>query len=52
MKDDFLLPRNKKIPEALEVVVKKYRQKLIDGRIPVSDLIIKKHLSKNPKHSM
>jgi len=36
-----------KIPEALEVV-KDYRQKLIDGEIPVWDLIVTKHLSKNP----
>ena len=36
-----------KIPEALEVV-KDYRQKLIDGEVPVWDLIVTKHLSKNP----
>ncbi len=37
-----------KIPQALSVV-KNYRRRLIDGEIPVSDLIISKHLSKNPK---
>ncbi len=38
-----------KIPEALKVV-KAYRQKLLDGEVPIGDLIISKHLSKNPKH--
>ncbi len=38
-----------KIPEALNVV-KAYRQKLLDGEVPIEDLIISKHLSKNPKH--
>ncbi len=38
-----------KIPEVIEVV-KKYRQKLLDGDVPVWDLIVKKHLSKNPRH--
>ena len=37
-----------KIPEALKVV-NDYRQKLINCEIPISDLIITKHLSKNPK---
>ncbi len=37
-----------RIPEALEVV-KKYRQKLLDGEVPIWDLIVTKHLSKNPK---
>ena len=37
-----------KIPEALRVV-KEYRQRLLDGKVPVWDLIITKHLSKNPK---
>jgi DNA polymerase elongation subunit (family B) len=37
-----------KIPDALQVV-KAYRQKLIDGEVPVWDLIITKHLSKDPK---
>jgi DNA polymerase elongation subunit (family B) len=38
-----------KIPDALKVV-KDYREKLIRGEVPVWDLIITKHLSKNPKH--
>jgi DNA polymerase-2 len=38
-----------KIPEALNVV-KTYRQKIINGEVPIEDLIISKHLSKNPKH--
>ncbi len=38
-----------KIPAALRVV-KAYRQKLIDGEVTIGDLIVKKHLSKNPKH--
>ena len=38
-----------KIPQALDVV-KAYRQKLIDGEVPICDLIVTKHLSKNPKH--
>jgi DNA polymerase I len=37
-----------KIPEVLEVV-KRYRQRLIDGEVPVWDLIVTKRLSKNPK---
>jgi DNA polymerase elongation subunit (family B) len=37
-----------RIPEALEVV-KKYRLKLLDGEVPIWDLIVTKHLSKNPK---
>ena len=37
-----------KIPAALDIV-KKYRQKLIDGEVPIWDLIVTKHLSKNPK---
>ncbi len=43
--EDFM----RKIPEALSVV-KNYRQRLINGEIPVSDLVITKHLSKNPTH--
>jgi DNA polymerase elongation subunit (family B) len=35
-------------PKALEVV-KAYRQRLVDGEIPTSDLIIIKHLPKNPE---
>jgi DNA polymerase elongation subunit (family B) len=38
-----------KIPQAFDVV-KDYRQKLLDGDVPIGDLIISKHLSKNPKH--
>ena len=38
-----------KIPEALNVI-KAYRLKLIDGEVPIEDLIVFKHLSKNPKH--
>jgi DNA polymerase, archaea type len=37
-----------KIPQALGVV-KVYRQKLIDGEVSMGDLIVTKHLSKNPK---
>lgn len=37
-----------KIPEALRVV-KEYRQRLLDGKVPVWDLIVTKNLSKNPR---
>lgn len=37
-----------KVPEALRVV-KGYRKKLLNGEIPVWDLIITKHLSKRPE---
>ncbi len=37
-----------KIPDALRVV-KAYRQKLVGGEVPVWDLIVTKHLSKDPK---
>jgi DNA polymerase I len=37
-----------KIPEALKIV-KNYRQKLLNAEIPIWDLVITKHLSKNPK---
>ena len=40
---------NLKIPDVLGAV-KLYRHKLVNGEIPLSDLIITKHLSKNPKH--
>jgi DNA polymerase elongation subunit (family B) len=43
--EEFML----KIPKALEVV-KTYRQKLLSSEVPLEDLIISKHLSKNPKH--
>jgi DNA polymerase elongation subunit (family B) len=38
-----------KIPEVL-ALVKSYRQKLIDGEVPIWDLMVTRHLSKNPKH--
>jgi len=38
-----------KIPDALKVV-KEYRRKLIDGEVPIWDLIITKRLSKNLKN--
>jgi DNA polymerase elongation subunit (family B) len=38
----------RKIPEALEVV-KDYRRRLLDGEVQVWDLIVTKHLSKNPR---
>ncbi len=37
-----------KIPQALNVVCK-YRQRLLDGEVPIWDLIVTKHLSKDPK---
>jgi DNA polymerase elongation subunit (family B) len=36
------------MPKALKVV-KDYRRKLLDGDVPIWDLIVTKHLSKNPK---
>jgi DNA polymerase elongation subunit (family B) len=38
----------KKIPEALDIV-KRYRRKLLDGEVPLWDLIVTKHMSKHPK---
>ena len=38
-----------KIPEALKVVGA-YKQKLVNNQVPLEDLIITKHLSKNPKN--
>jgi DNA polymerase elongation subunit (family B) len=38
-----------KIPDVF-AVVKKYRQKLINDEVPLWDLVITKHLSKNPKN--
>jgi len=38
----------KKIPEALEIV-KEYRRKLLTGEVSLWDLIVTKHMSKNPK---
>jgi DNA polymerase-2 len=40
---------HRKIPEALEVL-KAYRQRLLNGDIPISDLIVTKHMSKQPKN--
>ncbi len=37
-----------KIPQGLQII-KAYRQRLINGEIATSDLVITKHLSKNPK---
>jgi DNA polymerase-2 len=37
-----------RIPEALKVV-KDYRQRLLNGEVPVWDLIVTKHLSKQPQ---
>jgi DNA polymerase elongation subunit (family B) len=37
-----------KIPEAL-TVVREYRTKLLNGELPIWDLIITKHMSKDPK---
>jgi DNA polymerase, archaea type len=39
----------KTIPEALNVV-KAYREKLLNGEVPIWDLVITKHLSKKPEH--
>jgi len=38
-----------KIPEALKVL-KGYRQRLLNGQIAISDLIVTKHMSKQPKN--
>jgi DNA polymerase elongation subunit (family B) len=38
-----------KVPEALKIV-RKYREKLLNNEVPIENLIITKHLSKNPKH--
>jgi DNA polymerase elongation subunit (family B) len=38
-----------RIPRALNIV-RGYRQKLLDDKIPIWDLIITKHLSKQPEH--
>jgi DNA polymerase I len=37
-----------RIPDAIEIV-RKYRKRLLDGEVPIWDLIVTKHLSKNPK---
>lgn len=38
-----------RIPEAIRVL-RKYRQRLLDGDVPLSDLIVTKHMSKHPRH--
>ncbi len=38
---------HRKIPEAIQIV-RDYRRKLIDGEVPIWDLIVTKHMSKNP----
>ena len=38
----------RKIPDALEIV-KAYRRKLLDGEVELWDLIVTKHMSKNPE---
>jgi DNA polymerase I len=37
-----------KVPDAIEVL-KRYRQKLVDKEIPLADLLVSRHLSKNPQ---
>jgi len=37
-----------KVPDALRIV-RNYRQKLLDGGVPIWDLIVTKHLSKHPR---
>jgi DNA polymerase elongation subunit (family B) len=37
-----------RIPEALEVL-RLYRQRLLDGDIPLSDLVVTKHMSRQPR---
>lgn len=37
------------IPEALQVM-QTYRQRLLDGEVPLADLVITKHMSKQPNH--
>jgi DNA polymerase elongation subunit (family B) len=39
----------KQIPEVLKVL-RLYRQRLLDGKMPLSDLIVTKHMSKQPHH--
>ena len=38
----------KKIPDALNIV-RRYRQKLLDGEVPIENLIISKRMSRNPE---
>ena len=37
-----------KVPDALKIV-KEYRERLLDGDVPIWDLIVTKHLSKHPR---
>ncbi len=37
-----------KIPSALDIF-RKYRQRLLDGEVPIEDLIISKRMSRNPE---
>lgn len=37
-----------RVPEALKVV-KEYRQRLLNGEVPLCDLVVTKHLSKDPR---
>jgi DNA polymerase elongation subunit (family B) len=39
---------HRKIPEAIQIV-RDYRRKLVDGEVPLWDLIVTKRMSKNPK---
>jgi DNA polymerase-2 len=39
----------RKIPEALNIL-KAYRQRLLNGEVSISDLIVTKHMSKQPKN--
>jgi DNA polymerase-2 len=39
----------RKIPEALKIL-KAYRQRLLNGEVPIFDLIVTKHMSKQPKN--
>jgi DNA polymerase-2 len=36
------------IPEAIKVL-REYRQYLLDGKVPLSELVVSKHMSKEPK---
>jgi DNA polymerase, archaea type len=40
---------HKRIPEVIEVV-KMYRRRLLDGQVSLGDLIVTKHMSKNPRN--
>jgi DNA polymerase-2 len=47
-KADNVREFHERIPDALKVV-RKYRRRLLDGEIPLWDLIVTKHLSKKPE---